>query len=63
MGTVNYTNHDSLKQEFLLALACSAVLGTGAAIAQDAQVNPAGLEQVMVTATKRAESIQETVCQ
>jgi outer membrane receptor protein involved in Fe transport len=56
---VTNINHVSSKQKFLLSLACGAMLGTGTATAQDAQVNSAGIEEVMVTATKRAESIQE----
>ncbi len=57
---MNYSNHASLKQNFLLTVACTAALGTATATAQDAQDESyAGLEEVIVTATKRAESIQE----
>lgn len=60
MGTVNYSNNRSLKLNFLSILACCATLATGVATAQDDQVDSiAGLEEVIVTATKRSESIQE----
>ncbi len=60
MDTVNFSNHSSLKLKFLLALACGTTLASGVAPAQDAQDNRfAGLEEVIVTATKRAESLQE----
>lgn len=56
----HYNNHRFFGQKLLLTLACGAALATATAAAQDAQDSSfAGLEEVIVTATKRAESLQE----
>jgi outer membrane receptor protein involved in Fe transport len=60
MHAVNRRNHGSLKFAFFATVAGIAALGAGVANAQEERDSgSAGLEEVFVTATKRAESIQE----
>ena len=47
------------RKPLVLAIACAMALSTNVAMAQDAEEEFAGLEEVIVTATKRAESLQE----
>ncbi len=51
-------NHHLPKLKSPLALACAAAFAAGAVSAQDEEFT--GLEEVIVTATKRAETLQET---
>lgn len=54
-------NQSAFKQRkpLVLAIACAMAFSANAAMAQDAEEEFAGLEEVIVTATKRAESLQE----
>jgi iron complex outermembrane receptor protein len=57
---VNHRNRRSFQTKALLALACSAALGSSTASAQDENEQGfSGLEEILVTATKRSESVQE----
>jgi len=57
---VNYTTSRSITLKFLLSVACGATLMSGLARAQNDQNESfSGLEEVIVTATKRSESLQE----
>ncbi len=56
---MNNSNQISFKARNILAIACAASFATGTVVAQDQDDGFAGLEEVIVTATKRAESMQE----
>jgi len=57
---VHKSSHNSFKIKFPLALICAAVFVTGTATAQtDQDEEFSGLEEVLVTASKRTETLQE----
>ncbi len=57
---MKYSHSKAFAQRILLTLACGAILGDGVALAQDQKDESfSGLEEVIVTATKRTESLQE----
>ena len=54
------SSHNSFKIKFPLALVCAAAFATGNATAQtDQDEEFSGLEEVLVTASKRTETLQE----